>query len=182
MTIDDVINLAKRAAKSSAKRGCYMICSDDLDDMTQVAAIAIWQCAGNRSNAYLFSVGRTAATNWLIWWKYGATNDKLRGLIGQIETPMSIDEISKSIICSKYDDRNGLSSDEVEKIKKVLIHARRKRPIRMDIIEIDIWILNNLIMERSTENMVFESGKSKHYIYQRRQEIRHDLRRYYATE
>ncbi|RLC88742.1 MAG: hypothetical protein DRJ03_01440 [Chloroflexi bacterium] len=182
MIVEDIYRIAKKSAKSAAARGCYAICDSDLDDMIQNAAIAIWQSKPGMSNAYYFVAGKRSASAWLIWWKYGATRDKLRGMLDEIETPINISAIERweEVIANvRPHQKSGLSLQQQEVLHNIFWQTRRKHGSKeIAGIRRDIAICNGLVRGDTTAGIAQEIGLTMQKINRYRQDIRKRLEKY----
>lgn len=181
MDMNEIYRIAHAAAKSASKQGCFMICDQDLDDMIQAAALAIWQCRSDTSEAYYFSAGKMAAWNWLIWWKYGASHTKLRyGLLEELETNLSIDWLrGYDRIERSVEDKEPLPDEIIEQLHEVFWITRRKHgPKEISGIERDTEICARLARGDSTEGIGYELGLSVHMVNNYRWLLRKRLERY----
>jgi len=178
---DEIYRLARMAAKSAAHRGVFAICADDLADMIQVAALAIWRARPGEREAYYFVAGRTAALNWLVWWKYGAPEGKLRaGLLERIETPLSLDWLSgMELVERPADERSQMSAAMADDLRRIFYVTRRKHGTKeLAGIERDVAICQGLWQEDSTEAIGLRLGLSAHMVNSYREYLRKRLQRY----
>lgn len=164
-----------------------MICDSDLADMIQTAAIAIWSCGSGKREAYYFSAGRFAAQNWLTWWKYGAPRDKLRGLMGKIQTPLSLDWLRRYQSPRLPELPKTMTVERVKQLRKIFWMTRRKHgPREIAGIERDILICQGLLAGDTPEGIGMQLDLNPHMIGRYRAEIRKRLQKYlrdrYETE
>lgn len=183
--MNDIYEIAIHAAKSGAKRGCYAICFQDLEDMIQEAALAIWQSKNkyNKGRAYYFVAGRRWAEAWLKWWKYGANTDKLRGMYDDIDPPISLFDLHRyETITPIFGNTKWLveMSDEQTDLLKMVFYKTRKKFGKKEIeaIDRDVMICQGLYARDSTEAIGLSIGKSPHMVNRYRADIRNRLRKY----
>lgn len=122
-----------------------------------------------------------AASNWLVWWKYGAHHDKLRGLYGKIETPLSLEELRREerLMLPGDDAPRVMPAYQIEHLRTIFMLTRRKHGSKERAgIERDIVICMGLVAGESTEGIGHELGINIHMVNRYRALLRTRLKRY----
>lgn len=184
MTDNEVYRIAQMAVKSAVLRGRYPFCEDDYTDMLQEAALTIMQCKPGMSEAYYFAAGRTAALNWLIWWRYGAPRDKLFGSRCTWLTPRvsSLDEIRDIAGAEPDQYSNILTEDRARVLWHIFELTRRKRSATTrSCIQRDVEICRLLCDGYNVDGIAVETGINKHTVNRYRELIRGRLNQWIQT-
>lgn len=182
----ELYEIATHAAKSGAKRGCYSICSQDMDDMIQEAALAILESKKGHGRAYYFVAGRRWSEAWLKWWKYGAGADKLRGLIDNIDPLISLFSLGRNENFKpafNEDKPTEMQDGQIDQLKEIFYKIRKRHHANIDrAVWRDIAICKGLYAKESTEAIGLEIGTNAHMINRYRHDIRKRLTEYLESK
>jgi len=172
----EIDRVARMSVKSAVLRARHEFCEQDFEDMLQEAKIAIYQSPIGKPESYYFVAGRTKALNWVIWWKYGATRDKLIGLFDSIYPIEPIDNLEK---CqpSIVRQRSGLRKEKKQELSEIFKSTRKKKNASKSI-ERDISICNYLCSEYNNLGISNELSINIHTVSRFRELIRKRLIKY----
>lgn len=168
----DDYQLAVCAAKTVAGVVGYPVCDDDLADMIQEAYIGILETRG-REEKYRLASGKIRARNWLTWWIYGATRDKIRGM--RIKAPRNINGYERlNLGDDQMEGKDWVMEEKIEMVIRMVSKTGRKE----EYIARDTQMLMLFANGFSTIGIAQEMGLSVHRVNCHRQFIRRRLERW----